>query len=200
MFDINLLDWDKSNGLIPCIVQDNRTMEVLMLGYMNKESLEKTINTKKVCFFSRSKQKLWTKGETSGNFLNLVSISQDCDNDAILCRVIPNGNTCHLDRKSCFGDFANADLEWLALLEEIIEFKKTESVEKSYTASLFKSGLSRIAQKVGEEAVETALSAVTNDENFIGECSDLVYHLLVLLNAKGLKLKDVSKFLKTRHK
>ena len=199
MLDLDLLDFSKGNGLIPCIIQDNRTMEVLMLGYMNRESLEITLKTKKVCFYSRSRKKLWTKGETSGNFLNLVSISQDCDNDALLIRAIPEGNTCHLDRKSCFGDIANADLEWLPLLENIIEDRKLENSNTSYTSSLFKDGLSRIAQKVGEEGVETALASVTNDDNFIGECADLIFHLLVLLNAKGFRLKDVSKCLRERH-
>ena len=199
--NIDTLDFEKTNGLIPAIIQDNRTMEVLMLGYMNREALEKTLATKKVTFFSRTKNKLWTKGETSGNFLELVGMEQDCDNDTLLVRVIPTGSTCHLGRKSCFGDFAEAPLEWLPLLEGVIENRKRENnPEASYTARLFQRGLSRMAQKVGEEGLETALASVTDDSNFIGEASDLIFHLLVLLNAKGFRLTDVSKYLKTRNK
>ena len=198
--DINTLDLKKGNGLIPAIVQDDRTMEVLMLGYMNQEALIKTVETKKITFFSRSKNRLWTKGETSGNFLKFVGIEQDCDNDTLLLRAIPMGPTCHLGTKSCFGAFADAPLEWLPLLEEVIENRKKEDKpEESYTARLFQKGLSRIAQKVGEEGLETALAAVTDDPNFIGEASDLIFHLLVLLNAKGFRLTDVSKYLRTRH-
>ena len=199
--NIDTLDFEKTNGLIPAIIQDNRTMEVLMLGYMNREALEKTLATKKVTFFSRTKNRLWTKGETSGNFLELIGMEQDCDNDTLLVRVIPTGSTCHLGRKSCFGDFAEAPLEWLPLLEEVIENRKKENnPEASYTARLFQRGLSRMAQKVGEEGLETALAAVTDDPNFIGEASDLIFHLLVLLNAKGFRLTDVSKYLRTRNK
>ena len=199
--DINTLDFEKVNGLIPAIVQDDRTMEVLMLGYMNKEALEKTLETKNVTFFSRTKNRLWTKGETSGNFLKLVGMEQDCDNDTLLVRAIPMGPTCHTGKKSCFGEFADAPLEWLPLLEEVIESrKKDDNPEVSYTARLFQRGLSRMAQKVGEEGLETALAAVTDDPNFIGEASDLIFHLLVLLNAKGFRLTDVSKYLRTRHK
>lgn len=199
--NIDTLDFEKGKGLIPAIIQDNRTMEVLMLGYMNREALEKTLATKKVTFFSRTKNRLWIKGETSGNFLELVGMEQDCDNDTLLVRVIPTGPTCHLARKSCFGDFADASLEWLPLLEEVIESRKKENnPEASYTARLFQCGLSRMAQKVGEEGLETALAAVTDDPNFIGEASDLIFHLLVLLNAKGFRLTDVSKYLKTRNK
>lgn len=199
--DIDTLDFEKVNGLIPAIIQDDRTMEVLMLGYMNKEALTKTLRTKNVTFFSRTKNRLWTKGETSGNFLKLVDMKQDCDNDTLLVRVVPTGPVCHLGTKSCFGEFANAPLEWLPLLEEVIERRKKEdNLEKSYTAYLFQKGLARMAQKVGEEGVETALAAVTDDPNFIGEASDLIFHLLVLLNAKGFRLTDVSKYLRTRHK
>ena len=199
--NIDTLDFEKTNGLIPAIIQDNRTMEILMLGYMNRQALEKTLATKKVTFFSRTKNRLWIKGETSGNFLELVGMEQDCDNDTLLVRVIPTGPTCHLARKSCFGDFADAPLEWLPLLEEVIERRKKENnPETSYTARLFQRGLSRMAQKVGEEGLETALAAVTDDPNFIGEASDLIFHLLVLLNAKGFCLTDVSKYLKTRNR
>lgn len=176
-------------------------MEVLMLGYMNKEALQKTMDTKKVTFFSRTKKRLWTKGETSGNFLELVGMEQDCDNDTLLIRVVPAGPTCHTGDKSCFGEFADAPLEWLPLLEGVIEKRKQDdNPEVSYTARLFQRGLSRMAQKVGEEGLETALAAVTDDPNFIGEASDLIFHLLVLLNAKGFRLSDVSKYLRTRHK
>ena len=199
--DINTLDFEKVNGLMPAIIQDNRTMEVLMLGYMNKEALQKTLDTQKVTFFSRTKNRLWTKGETSGNFLTLVGIEADCDKDTLLVRVLPSGPTCHNGTKSCFGTFADAPLEWLPLLEDVIESRKQDdNPEVSYTARLFQRGLSRMAQKVGEEGLETALAAVTDDPNFIGEASDLIFHLLVLLNAKGLRLTDVSKYLRTRHK
>ena len=199
--DINTLDFEKGNGLIPAIIQDNRTMEVLMLGYMDKAALEKTLQTKKVTFFSRTRNQLWTKGETSGAFLELVDMAADCDNDTLLVRAVPMGPTCHTGQKSCFGELADAPLEWLPLLEDVIERrKKDDNPEVSYTARLFQRGLSRMAQKVGEEGLETALAAVTDDPNFIGEASDLIFHLLVLLNAKGFRLTDVSKYLRTRHK
>jgi len=199
--NIETLDFNKENGLIPAIIQDNRTMEVLMLGYMNKEALKKTIKSGQVTFFSRARNCLWTKGETSGNFLKFVGVETDCDSDTLLVRVIPTGPTCHLGRKSCFGAFADAPLEWLPLLEEVIEKRKQDdNPDVSYTARLFERGLSRIAQKVGEEGLETALAAVTDDPNFIGEASDLIFHLLVLLNAKGFRLTDVSKYLRTRNK
>ncbi len=199
--NITTLDFKKGNGLIPAIVQDDRTMEVLMLGYMNQEAVQKTLDSKKVTFFSRTKNRLWTKGETSGHFLTVVGIEQDCDNDTLLIRAIPAGPTCHKGTKSCFGDFADAPLEWLPLLEAVIEQrKKDDNPENSYTARLFQRGLPRMAQKVGEEGVETALAAVTDDPNFIGEASDLIFHLLILLNAKGYRLTDVSRYLRTRHK
>lgn len=199
--DITTLDFAKGNGLIPAIVQDDRTMEVLMLGYMNQEALQKTLDSKQVTFFSRTKNRLWTKGETSGHFLNVVGIEQDCDNDTLLIRAIPMGPTCHNGTQSCFGDFATAPLEWLPLLENVIEKRRQDdNPETSYTARLFERGLSRMAQKVGEEGLETALAAVTDDPNFIGEASDLIFHLLVLLNAKGYRLTDVSQYLRTRHK
>lgn len=200
MFDVNKLDFEKSNGLIPAIIQNDKTMEVLMLGYMNKESLEKTLEEKKVCFYSRTKQRLWTKGETSGNFLYLVSISSDCDNDTLLIRVNPDGPTCHTGSESCFKYNYKNDLSWLSKLEDIIEERKTASAETSYTAKLFQKGISRISQKVGEEGVETALAAATNGDNFIDEASDLIFHLLVLLKAKNKNLKDVAKCLEKRHK
>ena len=195
------IDFEKCGGLVPAIIQDAETKNVLMLGFMNQEALDKTMSTGLVTFYSRTRKVLWTKGETSGNFLQLVGMEQDCDNDTLLVRVIPTGMTCHLGRKSCFGDFADAPLSWLPLLEELIESRKKENnPETSYTARLFQRGLPRIAQKVGEEGLETALAAVTEDPNFIGEASDLIFHLLVLLNAKGFRLTDVSKYLKTRNK
>lgn len=200
MLDIDKLDFEKGSGLIPAIIQNDKTMEVLMLGYMNKESLEKTLEEKKVCFYSRTKQRLWTKGETSGNFLHLVSISQDCDSDALLIRVNPVGVTCHLGTESCFSDNYKNDLSWFSKLEDIIEKRKNASVETSYTAKLFQKGVVRISQKVGEEGVETALAAATNGDNFIDEASDLMFHLLVLLNAKNASLKDVAACLEKRHK
>lgn len=200
MLDIDKLDFEKSNGLIPAIIQNDKTMEVLMLGYMNKESLQKTLQEKKVCFYSRTKQRLWTKGETSGNFLHLVSISQDCDNDALLIRVNPVGVTCHTGNESCFGDNYKNDLSWFSKLEDIIEKRKNASVETSYTAKLFQKGVTRISQKVGEEGVETALAAAVDGDNFIDEASDLMFHLLVLLNAKNASLKDVATCLEKRHK
>ena len=200
MFDINKLDFEKSNGLIPAIIQNDKTMEVLMLGYMNKESLEKTLKEKKACFYSRTRQKLWTKGETSGNFLNLVSIEPDCDNDTLLMRVNPQGPACHSGNISCFKDSYKNDLGWLSKLEDIIEQRKTASAETSYTAKLFQKGISRISQKVGEEGIETALAAATNSDNFIDEASDLIFHLLVLLKAKNASLKDVAQCLEKRNK
>lgn len=200
MIDISKLDFEKNNGLIPAIIQNDKTMEVLMLGYMNKESLEKTLKEKRVCFYSRTKQRLWTKGETSGNFLNLVSVEPDCDNDTLLVRVNPQGPACHTGSTSCFKDSYKNDLSWLSKLEDIIEQRKTASAETSYTAKLFQKGVVRISQKVGEEGVETALAAATNGDNFIDEASDLIFHLLVLLKAKNASLKDVAQCLEKRHK
>ncbi len=200
MLDINKLDFEKSNGLIPAIIQNDKTMEVLMLGYMNKESLEKTLKEKKVCFYSRTREKLWLKGETSGNFLNLVSIAPDCDNDTLLIRVNPVGPTCHTGNISCFSDNYKNELGWFSKLEDIIEKRKTSSPETSYTAKLFQKGIQRISQKVGEEGVETALAAATDSDNFIDEASDLMFHLLVLLSAKNASLKDVAECLEKRNK
>ncbi|EPL1073469.1 bifunctional phosphoribosyl-AMP cyclohydrolase/phosphoribosyl-ATP diphosphatase HisIE, partial [Pluralibacter gergoviae] len=175
------LDWEKTDGMMPAIVQHAISGEVLMLGYMNKDALAKTLETGKVTFFSRTKGRLWTKGETSGHFLNLVSISPDCDNDTLLVLVNPIGPTCHKGNSSCF---AEASHEWLFLyqLEELIASRKDADPESSYTARLYASGTKRIAQKVGEEGVETALAATVRDrEELKNEASDLVYHLMVLL-------------------
>ncbi|MDU4433889.1 MAG: bifunctional phosphoribosyl-AMP cyclohydrolase/phosphoribosyl-ATP diphosphatase HisIE [Pluralibacter gergoviae] len=193
------LDWEKTDGMMPAIVQHAVSGEVLMLGYMNKDALAKTLETGKVTFFSRTKGRLWTKGETSGHFLNLVSISPDCDNDTLLVLVNPIGPTCHKGNSSCF---AEASHEWLFLyqLEELIASRKDADPESSYTARLYASGTKRIAQKVGEEGVETALAATVRDrEELKNEASDLVYHLMVLLQDGGLGLTEVISNLKKRH-
>lgn len=185
------IDWEKTNNLAPAIVQDANTLQVLMLGYMNKDALEKTQHSKQVTFYSRSKQRLWTKGETSGNTLQLVDMSFDCDNDAILIKAISNGPTCHNNTTSCFND-QSTSTSWLYQLEQIIAQRKREKPENSYTTELFNAGIERIAQKVGEEGVEVALAAVAQTpEKLTEEAADLLYHLLVLLSAKGLTLENV---------
>ncbi len=179
------LDWEKTDGLMPVIVQHAVSGEVLMLGYMNPEALDKTLESGKVTFFSRTKQRLWTKGETSGNFLNVVSIAPDCDNDTLLVLANPIGPTCHKGTSSCFGDTAH---QWLFLyqLEQLLAERKSADPETSYTAKLYASGTKRIAQKVGEEGVETALAATVHDRfELTNEASDLMYHLLVLLQDQG---------------
>jgi len=199
------LDFQKSGGLIPAIIQDVETNKVLMLGYMNEEALAKTKETGKVTFFSRSKNRLWTKGEESGNFLHLVSISADCDNDTMLIKVNPAGPVCHTGTDTCWGE-ANAketktDISFLAYLQDFITKRHEEMPEGSYTTSLFKKGINRIAQKVGEEAVETVIEATNGtEEGFLYEASDLVYHLIVLLTSKGYSLEDIAKELEKRHK
>ncbi len=196
---IEQLDFEKVDGLLPAIVQNAVSGRVLMLGYMNRQALEKTLQTGLVTFWSRSKGRLWTKGETSGNFLNLVDIGTDCDNDSLLILARPQGPTCHLGRESCFGELAPS-LEFIAKLEQILSDRKTASPESSYTASLYAKGTKRIAQKVGEEAVETALAAtVHNRQETIDEASDLVYHLLVLLQQENLDLSAIAQNLKRRH-
>ncbi|OAT31369.1 phosphoribosyl-AMP cyclohydrolase/phosphoribosyl-ATP pyrophosphatase [Buttiauxella brennerae ATCC 51605] len=194
------LDWEKTDGLMPVIVQHAKSGEVLMLGYMNPEALAQTIESGKVTFFSRTKQRLWTKGETSGNFLNVVNIAQDCDNDTLLILVNPIGPTCHLGTSSCFGETQH-DWHFLYQLEELLASRKTADPESSYTAKLYASGTKRIAQKVGEEGVETALAATVNDRfELKNEASDLVYHLLVLLQDQDLDLSAVIENLRERHK
>lgn len=193
------LDWEKTNGLMPAIVQHAVSGEVLMLGYMNPEALTKTQQTGKVTFFSRTKQRLWTKGETSGHFLNVVSIEPDCDQDTLLVLVNPIGPTCHKGTSSCFG---NSRHQWLFLyqLEQLLATRKTAGPASSYTAKLYASGTKRIAQKVGEEGVETALAATVNDRfELTNEASDLIYHLLVLLQDQNLDLTTVIDNLKKRH-
>lgn len=194
------IKYDK-NGLVPAIIQDATTRNVLMLGYMNEEAYQKTINTNKVTFFSRSKQRLWVKGEESGNFLNLVEIKNDCDNDSLLIQVNPAGPTCHKGTDTCWKEENNASFGFFSKLEDVISERiENKDTAKSYVASLFSKGINKIAQKVGEEAVETVIEALDkNDELFIYEASDLLFHYLLLLQAKGFKLKDIETELKKRH-
>ena len=193
------LDFEKVNGLMPCIIQDEVTQKVLMLGYMNKEALKKTQNEKRVTFFSRTKSRLWTKGETSGNFLNVKSITSDCDNDTLLIKVEPVGEVCHTGSDTCFDEKNEGDA-FLFHLEKVILDRKNNPSEKSYTSELFQKGINKIAQKVGEEAVEIVIEAKDeNDDLFLGEAADLMYHYLVLLAAKNKKLEDVIEVLRSRH-
>lgn len=195
------IDFEKSGGLVPAIVQDAKTKNVLMLGYMNEEAFRKTLDTNKVTFFSRSRQQLWTKGETSGNFLELVSLKVDCDKDTLLIKANPSGPVCHTGADTCWGETNESDdLTFLSELQDFIETRYKEMPEGSYTTSLFKDGLNRMAQKVGEEALETVIEAVNgSDERLIYEASDMFYHLIVLLTSKGLRIEDIAKELKTRH-
>lgn len=195
------IDFKKMNGLIPAIIQDYKTKNVLMLGFMNEESYNKTIETKKVTFWSRSRNCLWTKGETSGNFLNLVSIKVDCDNDTLLVEVIPNGPTCHKGTDTCWGEENKYNpILFLSELQDFITKRHQEMPEGSYTTALFNKGVKRIAQKVGEESLETVIEAVSGtDEKLIYEASDILYHLIVLLEAKGLRIEDVAAELLKRH-
>ena len=188
-----------SNGLIPVIIQDNITNVVLMLGYLNQEALDKTQQEKRVTFYSRSKHRLWTKGEESGNFLNVNSILMDCDDDTILIKASPVGPTCHTGADTCFNE-KNASTHFLTELETIIRDRKNNPTDKSYTASLFAKGINKIAQKVGEEAVEVVIEAKdNNDELFKGEAADLLFHYLILLQAKNFTLNDIINVLKSRH-
>ena len=195
------LDFNKSGGLIPAIIQDAQTNIVLMLGFMNEEAYRKTLETKRVTFYSRSKQRLRIKGETSGNFLNVVKILTNCDNDAILIKANPVGPACNTGADTCFGENNKGNIYFLQYLQEFINRRFIEKPEGSYTTSLFNSGVNRMAQKVGEEAVETIIEATNGtDANFIYEASDLIYHLTVLLTSKGYSLDDLAKELKKRHK
>ncbi|QBF84490.1 bifunctional phosphoribosyl-AMP cyclohydrolase/phosphoribosyl-ATP diphosphatase HisIE [Shewanella maritima] len=192
------IDWDKQQGLIPAVVQNHLTGKVLMLGYMDKQALDKTLTTGLVTFYSRSKQRLWTKGEESGNTLNLVEIDIDCDNDTFLVQVIPQGPTCHLGRESCWQD--SKAHTFIDNLTQLIASRKGQDSNSSYTASLFEKGTKRIAQKVGEEGLETALAAATNDKaELIDEASDLMYHLIVLLEDQGLSMADINRNLLERY-
>lgn len=197
------IDFTKNtNGLIPAIIQDNETKNVLMLGYMNQEALDKTLATNKVTFFSRSKNRLWTKGEESGNFLELVSIKNDCDNDTLLIQVNPAGPTCHTGLDTCWQEVNNQEFGFISKLENTIKKRRDNAnSEKSYVASLFALGMNKIAQKVGEEAVEVVIEAKdNNDDLFLSESADLLFHYLILLQAKGFELNDVVSVLKRREK
>ena len=201
MLNIKELDFQKLGGLIPAVIIDDKTKQPLMLGFMNEEAFEKTIDSGKVTFFSRSKKRLWTKGETSGNFLNLKRLLPDCDNDTLLVYADPEGDTCHLGRYSCFNIERKENLEFILELEALIQDRKKNLPDGSYTTKLFNSGENRIIQKVGEEAVETVIAAKNNDkEEVINEVSDLMYHLLVMLTEKGITLSDIVKNLEKRHK
>ena len=190
------------DNLIPAIIQDNETKNVLMLGYMNQEALDQTLATNKVTFFSRTKNRLWTKGEESGNFLELISIKEDCDNDTLLVKVKPAGPTCHTGFDTCWQETNNQEFGFLSKLENtIVKRKENADAEKSYVASLFAKGINNIAQKVGEEAVEVVIEAKDNNNDlFLSESADLLFHYLILLQAKGFELKDVVEVLKGREK
>lgn len=193
-----MLDFEKGDGLVPVVIQDEQTLEVLMLGYMNKEAWEKTQLEGRVTFYSRSKQRLWTKGEESGHFLQLISFHIDCDQDTLLIKVKPTGPTCHTGSRSCFNTAFNQN--FLLQLERIIDQRYTEVSEESYVNRLRERGINKIAQKVGEEAVETVIAALAETEHdFINESSDLLFHLLVLLREKGLDIKTIAKNLEGRH-
>lgn len=195
------IDFEKMGGLVPAIIQDATTKNVLMLGFMNEEAYQKTIETKKVTFWSRSRHCLWTKGETSGHYLHLVSIQNDCDNDTLLVKVNPEGPTCHKGTDTCWGEDNTANpLLFLTELQDFINKRHEVMPEGSYTTSLFKDGLNRMAQKVGEEALEAVIEATNGtNERLIYEVSDMFYHLIVLLTSKGLRIEDIAKELQVRH-
>lgn len=195
------LDFEKMGGLVPAIIQDNYTKKVLMLGFMNQEALDKTLETGKVTFYSRTKKRLWTKGEESGNFLNVVSVKEDCDRDTLLIKVNPVGPVCHTGTDTCWGEENDEPIMFLSYLQEFIARRHKEMPEGSYTTSLFQSGINRMAQKVGEEAVETVIEATNGtDDRLIYEASDMIYHLIVLLTSKGMCIEDLARELKKRHK
>lgn len=195
------IDFEKMGGLLPAIVQDNVTRRVLMLGFMNKEAYEKTVELGKVTFFSRTKNRLWTKGEESGNFLNVIEILNDCDNDTLLIKAHPTGPVCHTGADTCWNEENSADINFLSYLQDFIEKRYKEMPEGSYTTSLFQSGINRMAQKVGEEAVETVIEATNGtDDRLIYEASDMIYHLIVLLTSKGYRIEDLARELVKRHK
>ena len=197
------IDFDKQGGLVPAIIQDVNTKKVLMLGYMNEEAYKKTIDTKLVTFWSRSRNELWTKGETSGNYIHLVDISNDCDDDTLLVQVNPVGPVCHKGTDTCWAEENKQvdSFEFLSHLEDVIQNRRENLDDKSYVASLFKKGINKIAQKVGEEGVEVVIEAMdSNDDLFLNESADLIFHHLILLQAKGYRLKDVIEILKGREK
>ena len=195
------LDFEKLNGLVPAIIQDAVTQKVLMLGFMNKEAYQKTLDTKLVTFYSRTRNKLWTKGEESGNFLDVVDILSDCDNDTLLIKARPRGPVCHTGHDTCFDEKNTKGMAFIDYLQHFIQKRKQEMPENSYTTKLFSRGINRMAQKVGEEAVEVVIESKDhNDDLFLGEAADLVYHLIVLLTAKGFSLDDVAAVLESRHK
>lgn len=195
------IDFEKLGGLVPAIIQDAKTKNVLMLGFMNEEAYLKTIETGKVTFWSRSRNCLWTKGETSGNYLNLVSIQNDCDNDTLLVKVNPIGPTCHTGTDTCWGETNDSNpLLFLTELQDFIEKRHQEMPEGSYTTKLFKDGVNKMAQKVGEEALETVIEATNGtNEKLVYEASDMMYHLIVLLTSKGLRIEDIAQELHKRH-
>ena len=196
------IDFDKMGGLVPAIIQDADTRQVLMLGFMNREAYDKTVATGKVTFWSRSRQTLWTKGETSGNFLNMVSMAVDCDNDTLLVKVHPDGPTCHTGTDTCWGEENTPvnSLQFVSDLQDFIEKRKEEMPEGSYTTRLFRDGIAKISQKVGEEALETVIEAISGpDDKLIYEAGDMIYHLLVMLTARGLRIEDIVEELRRRH-
>ena len=194
------IDFNKGGGLVPVIVQDADNMNVLMLAYMNREAYERSLETGRATFFSRSRQEIWEKGETSGNWLEVKDLSVDCDGDTLLLKVDPKGPVCHTGTDTCFGDIKSRDLSFLRKLDNIIATRKNELPENSYTTALFKAGVNKVAQKVGEEAVELIIEAKDdNDELFLNEAADLLYHLLVLLRHKGFSINDVISVLEKRH-
>ena len=195
------INFEKMGGLVPAIVQDNVTRKVLMLGFMNKEAYDKTVETGKVTFWSRTRNCLWTKGETSGNFLNVKEILLDCDQDTLLIKARPDGPVCHTGADTCWNEQNSVDLNFLSYLQDFIDRRYKEMPEGSYTTSLFKSGVNRMAQKVGEEAVETVIEATNGtDDRLIYEASDLIYHLIVLLTSKGHRIEELAAELVKRHK
>lgn len=195
-----MIDFQKMNGLVPAIIQDNETLKVLMLGFMNEAAYERTVNSGLVTFYSRTRQTLWTKGETSGHFLHVVSIQEDCDHDTLLIKAKPDGPVCHTGADTCWGETNENPLMFLDYLQRFIEQRHEQMPEGSYTTSLFQDGCHRMAQKVGEEALEAVIEAVAgNDERLIYEASDMLYHLIVLLTSKGLSIQDLAKELQRRH-
>lgn len=198
---VDTIDFEKMDGLIPAIIQDAKSLKVLMLGFMNKEAYDKTLETGKVTFYSRTRKCIWTKGETSGNFLNVVSIKNDCDNDTLLIQVNPIGPVCHTGADTCWNEKNEANpLLFLSYLQDFINKRHEEMPEGSYTTSLFKDGINRMAQKVGEEALEAVIEATNGtNERLVYEGSDFLYHLIVLLTAKGLRIEDLAKELQVRH-